>query len=347
MLRGERAYEVDSSAIHGLTSSAVSLFFWLLPYKIASEKLECERLSAAYIHPVINAAFELSSTLEGKYIHSDNVAGVLREAVNKRMFRTSTGAILSLLHLATPEGRYSYRLQFPEAIAGADSIIPSTDFSLKPSDEISRIMEMITTDEYSGNEAKLTTLYEEYEGILINPTCGSVVEHDQYDEDESILRRISSTEFEQQDDFDEPHEEEDDNEEDIDEPHEYYIDTSRGWLTVATNAITEISHQFQISDEKSNNLVDFFIKWITSDPKTIIAQPAFLTFGVEYWLKVLEDKEQSSFAEFIIPLLSLPACEGVCERAFWYQRRAIGDQRIRTGENTEIHRINYQLQRKN
>ena len=37
------------------------------------------------------------------------------------------------------------------------------------------------------------TLYAEYEGILINPSSGGVVEHDRKDEDENILRRAFSS----------------------------------------------------------------------------------------------------------------------------------------------------------
>ena len=90
----------------------------------------------------------------------------------------------------------------------------------------------------------------------------------------------------------------------------------------------------------------FFINWVTGDPSKIIAQPLYLNCGVSYWQRVLEDDLQKKFASFILSLLSFPACEAVCERAFWYQRRAIGDQRLRSGENTEIHRINYHLIRK-
>ena len=203
------------------------------------------------------------------------------------------------------------------------------------------------------------TLYAEYEGILINPSSGGVVEHDRKDEDENILRRalhndrnrfvsLSDDEDENAPGLPDSSDEDDslDGVFDIEEPYEYEIDTSRGWLTVATNSIEEIAKQQNKSEKEIEELVSFFINWVTGDPSKIIAQPLYLNCGVSYWQRVLEDDLQKKFASFILPLLSFPACEGVCERAFWYQRRAIGDQRLRSGENTEIHRINYHLQRK-
>lgn len=342
-LNSGKAYDVSSSAILGITTSAKKLFLWLLPYKIASEKLESERLSAGYIQPVVHSAFELSAALEKKYLpDDDNMPGILRESVKKRMFNTTTGRILAFLYLATPEGRNSFRIQNHEAVAGVDKIIPETDFSLRISNKTSKLINIIITDEFSKNADDLLSSYNNYNGTLLDPSYGLVVDHDIRDEDESILKKATRNEFEVKElKLSDESEDEDD---DIDEPYEVYIDVSRGWLTIATHAIDEIATQQQKTNEEKEDLINFFIEWVTGVPDLIITQPQFLNFGIRYWQKVYDDEIQTKFARFVLPLLSLPSCEAVCERAFWYQRRVLGDLSLRTGTKTEIHRLNYILQ---
>ena len=117
-------------------------------------------------------------------------------------------------------------------------------------------------------------------------------------------------------------------------------------MTTATNTLEDIARRKSIPEEEIKKLVNFFINWISGDPTSIIKQEAYLQFGIEYWRKVLEDAKQVNFAKFILTLLALPSSEAVCERAFWYQRRVIGDQGMSMGPTTEINRVNYLLMRK-
>ena len=106
-------------------------------------------------------------------------------------------------------------------------------------------------------------------------------------------------------------------------------------MTTATNTLEDIARRKSIPEEEIKKLVNFFINWISGDPTSIIKQEAYLQFGIEYWRKVLEDAKQVNFAKY-----------GRCERAFWYQRRVIGDQDMSMGPTTEINRVNYLLLRK-
>ena len=348
MLRASKAYEIPSAAIIGMISSAKKLFLWLLPFKIASEKLEAEHLSAAYIHPVVNASLELSTIISEKYMPGDNVSGFLRGAVTKRMFRTSTGSILSFLYLSTPEGRYEFRIKYPEAIKGRDTITPSTDFSLNYNAKIAGLITIITAETFHNKEIQLLHEYREYSGTLLDPKYGTIVDHDIRDEDENLLQATSTIEQESDSSSDESTD--DDSSDitsfDIEEPHEFYIDPSRGWLTTATNSMEELLKQQQKSETEKEELINFFITWVTGDPDETIPQQRFLNYGVSYWQKVFDDSNQAKFSHFVLPYLSIPSSESICERAFWFQKRILGDHSLRSGQNTEINRINYLLQRK-
>ena len=203
---------------------------------------------------------------------------------------------------------------------------------------------MRTKEEFSSNGETLLSSYSNYEGTLIDPKNGMIVYHDIRDEDDSLFEKTIQNVPESDDEtsLDESSE----NEGVFEEIHEAFLDTTRGWLTIATNTLDEIAKQQQKSEEEKEALIDFFIKWVTGDPKLIIAQPYFLNYGITYWQKVYDDSLQAQFAHFILSLLCIPSCEAVCERAFWYQRRVLGDHSLRSGTNTEIHRINYLLQRK-
>jgi hypothetical protein len=48
----------------------------------------------------------------------------------------------------------------------------------------------------------------------------------------------------------------------------------------------------------------------------------------------------SPFAKFILPLLAIPASEAIVERAFWYQRKLLGDQSMRMSPALETARMN-------
>ena len=59
--------------------------------------------------------------------------------------------------------------------------------------QIESYLEIITKEEFIAKAGHIMTQYAEYEGILINPSSGGVVEHDRKDEDENILRRAFSS----------------------------------------------------------------------------------------------------------------------------------------------------------
>ena len=188
-------------------------------------------------------------------------------------------------------------------------------------------------------------IYSEYEGTLLNPSNGKKIHHD--DTELSLFKEPTPLNEADIDDEKEALETSDNDDDfDIEEPHVAFIDTTIGWLTIATKSLEDLAARKSLTSEQAQELVTFLINWVTGDPTNYIPQQAYLQYGTEYWRKVLEDEKQKKFAQFILPFLALPASEAVCERAFWYQRRVIGDQGMSTGETTEINKINYLLQRK-
>ena len=52
--------------------------------------------------------------------------------------------------------------------------------------------------------------------------------------------------------------------------------------------------------------------------------------GIKCWNYIEYLPHLKEFAHFVIPLMGIVASEASCERAFWQQRRILGDQATRT-----------------
>jgi hypothetical protein len=97
------------------------------------------------------------------------------------------------------------------------------------------------------------------------------------------------------------------------------------------------------SPEEIQALEDFFIDWITKDPIETIPMPEALHRGPAFWEIMATIPNQKEFAKFVLPLLALPASEAIVERAFWHQRRILGDQSMRMSQSVEKARLNSAL----
>ena len=204
------------------------------------------------------------------------------------MYQTKTDSILSLLYLATPEGRHEYRVKYHDSCIGNNTELDGSDFSLKVIPKLEEMLKIVSSETYFSKEGKINSLFANYIGEFVDQTSGKTIEHDELDID--LLKKILFKKLKQ----------------------------------------TEKSDLKMTTAVKLNSLVS------SGDPTSIIKQEAYLQFGIEYWRKVLEDAKQVNFAKFILTLLALPSSEAVCERAFWYQRRVIGDQGMSMGPTTEI-----------
>lgn len=114
----------------------------------------------------------------------------------------------------------------------------------------------------------------------------------------------------------------------------------------ALNTLTELIDRNGITEERKQSLINFFVNWINGDPNTYTVNENLLLHGCRYWIDVASANISSDFASFILPYLSAASSEGICERAFWYQRRTIGDQGMRMTPQTELNRINSLIKRK-
>lgn len=57
-LTAKTAYDIPDNIVNGFTKTASKLFAILLPFKLATHKLEADRMPAAYVTPVINVAIK-------------------------------------------------------------------------------------------------------------------------------------------------------------------------------------------------------------------------------------------------------------------------------------------------
>jgi hypothetical protein len=102
-----------------------------------------------------------------------------------------------------------------------------------------------------------------------------------------------------------------------------------------------------LTDEKIFALQEYFLQWITGDPTTIIPDQNLLMKGAKYWEILHSNPHHKAFAHFALPLLAIPASEAIVERAFWYQRRLLGDHSTRMSIAVEQARMNFaMIQRK-
>jgi hypothetical protein len=114
------------------------------------------------------------------------------------------------------------------------------------------------------------------------------------------------------------------------------------------NAFRIIRHLVQQKDLKpadATELFEYFFHWITDDPGEVFPSEEYLKLGPRYWEVMSTIEGHKTFASFVLPLLGIPASEAIFERAFWYQRRILGDQGIRMSAATEKARMNLAMLR--
>lgn len=72
-------------------------------------------------------------------------------------------------------------------------------------------------------------------------------------------------------------------------------------------------------------LVLNYIDWITEDPNCLIQFNETLKMGIKCWKYMEYLPHLKSFSHFVIPLMGIVVSEAACERAFWKQKRILGD----------------------
>jgi hypothetical protein len=108
----------------------------------------------------------------------------------------------------------------------------------------------------------------------------------------------------------------------------------------AFRIIRHLAQQKDLDPAVGIELFGYFFHWISDDPEEVIPNEEYLKLGPRYWDVMSTIEGHKTFADFVLPLLGIPASEAIVERAFWYQRRILGDQGMRMSAATEKARMN-------
>ncbi|KAK8895144.1 hypothetical protein M9Y10_023586 [Tritrichomonas musculus] len=153
----------------------------------------------------------------------------------------------------------------------------------------------------------------------------------------------SDYDFEDDDDY----EDEDDTDENIPIAKENNNNSNQGQnvgkgpLAENLDILKEIASIKGYTPEEIDSLSNKYIEWITDDSSALILHNEVLEMGVKCWNSIEYLPLMKSLAKFVIPLLGIVASEANCERAFWKQRRILGDQCTRTSIEVEKARLNF------
>jgi hypothetical protein len=370
------AYDFPLKIIDGITINAFELFIILLPFKLASDKLEAERLAAAYVIPILRGAQKMSRALILKYINDDDLSNIIDEAIDKRFSLSESGQILHFLYYLTPAGRDEIRNDSSShLIIHGDLTKHSTTVN---TDLAPNIFQTAFIEKYDRDAAyffrekcMINDAFVQYSGNLLVVNTGLKTKHqsdnemnppeinDLVDADpvEVVNRENQEMNFlrPQYQDVISPdyvYTEEEENAEtegsDTEEDSDWVLSEVSGTDTLgplenSARIIEWIGTQSGRSTEEIDGLIKYFISWITGDPRTTIISSSRLKDGLLYWEYMCSVPTHQKYADFILPLLSIPASEAIVERAFWLQRRIIGDHSMGMSSALEHAKLNMAL----
>ena len=72
----------------------------------------------------------------------------MKTLFQKFRVKKQTGAILSFLYLATPEGRHEYRIRFPDSCTGDNMELENSDYSIKLIPKLEELLKFVTSESY-------------------------------------------------------------------------------------------------------------------------------------------------------------------------------------------------------
>jgi hypothetical protein len=372
-------YNMTSDEIKGLSTAAIYAFVCLLPFKIATGMLEAERMSASMVRPILNRSIFLTKNLDAAFSISSMFSNRIERRILERFGKTDGGQLLDFLFHITPAGRFYLRLnctQFGILAHGSDAepfdicdetlpILPAfkailDDFADHPT-------------KYVDFESFANDVFMNFPGKLIDPHTNKRIYHlppdDSGDSEEPFSpyepppewmtskeeRRIIHHRQEETDDAQEEESEGEDEtdtnpESDDQSDDEFSLpDTppqnDKGPFDNAFRIIRHLAQQRDLDSAVANQVFEYFFHWITDDPEEVIPNPEYLKLGPRYWEVMSTMDGHREFANFVLPFLGIPASEAIVERAFWYQRRILGDQGMRMSAATEKARINLAMLR--
>ena len=355
-LSKEKAYEIPSYIIDGFTNAAAILLKILLPFRIATHKLEADNMPAAYIAPIINCAIAKMEELCNDV--NNEIITTITECINKRMKASQSGMMYQFLFSLTPLGRQEIRNWDGIEAKNGDTVEPTEDFSFNFSEKEDKILSNLCNEEESFPKQQcnlLMKLYDEYKGTLINVfNSKKVIEHNgelSSDEEEDI--QLSHPEnsvinFMENPKNADPEDDEEDisseycsssdesSDSDSEEISEDEInEKSNGPLEDNISVLKEIASLQGYTPQEIMNIVTQYGSWLLDDPKEFIIHDEFLSKKHKCWNYFKGFPQMELLSKFALPLMGITSSEASCERAFWKHRKVIGDAGMKTNPDLE------------
>lgn len=352
-----------------MSKVASTLFVILLPFKNATHILEADNMFACYVAPIINQSLKLLEEDVQFVDVSENIIDSINEKVFERMIHSQSGAYWNFLFSLTPLGRKQLR-EYPGISGhGTDPIIkPPESLILKEKENQKIIFEKIKQDSnfFSDKGEELINEFNNFGGKLVNFKDSKVLKQHNSTESTSELADVSidpislnllndePTKNNAESDFSDDYSEYEMNDSDDDDENETEINpenntseadigSSYGPLATNISILKEIAQAKGYTPEETTLFVTRYTDWITDDSNLLVMHDETLLMGIKCWRYIEYLPYMKSFAKFVIPLLGITSSESHCERAFWKQRRILGDQCTQTSIKVEKARLNYSI----
>ena len=357
-LSQEKAYDIPDYIIEGFTRSASILFKLLLPFKVATNKLEADHMPAAYVTPTVMGAVEKMNEICSNI--NDKITGTITECIKKRMTLSKPGLMYQFLYSLTPLGRHDIRnWDGIEAKKNDSEIIPE-DITFSFSKREDEIVSNLNSEE-NFPESQMQLIHQrivEYRGTFVNVANSMKIAYhnaempvDDTVEEPITIPRITEINFMDTPDMQDEEEEEDESEDEYDdcdsEPdseevnsnsvasENEFIEKSNGPLQDNIAVLKEIATLQGYTPGEILTLVTQYGDWILEDPKEFIIHDEFLLKQHKCWLYFSQFPQMKLLSKFAMPLMGIAASEASCERAFWHHRRVLGDQGMKTKSELE------------
>lgn len=381
-LKQDVAYDFPDSIIDGLTKTASILYVLLLPFKYATNALEADNMPASYVIPIVNEALKLFDQYSKSIKISKEIINSIKDNVYARMFNSQSGHYWKFLYSLTPIGRKELRSHPGITSHGVEIELPKV-FTLEPTEKHKKILDEIINNpdfydnksnemfmNYSGNLVDYKT-----SKLLIIHDCETTLDETMFVNDEPSelnltddinINQINDDAYSDYDNdydfFDETSEESSTDEssdspeknetaavdpleetnENINEKYKNKI-KSNGPLVENICILKEIATTKGYSPEECSQFTMNYIDWITEDPNCLIQFDETLKMGTKCWNYMEYLPHLKAFSHFVIPLMGIVASEAACERAFWKQRRILGDQCTNMRIEVEKAKLNYAI----
>jgi hypothetical protein len=72
-----------------------------------------------------------------------------------------------------------------------------------------------------------------------------------------------------------------------------------------------LAQQKDLDPAVANEVFEYFFHRITDDPEEVIPNPEYLKLGPRYWEVMSTIEDHREIANFILPLLGIPASEAI------------------------------------